>query len=122
MLTEITPEQRQQYLEQGRIARQERIKWAETNLDMEYGEDETEWRRLCALYKFRMPQRHIPNSETKYIRRLFKHLGVDIKEYLEDCGVTTLKQLNDMNPREPAFASVGFVLEWYNERKEIFNE
>lgn len=28
MLENITPEQRQAYLEQGRIARQEKIKWA----------------------------------------------------------------------------------------------
>ena len=28
MLNDITPELRQQYLEQGRIARQEKIKWA----------------------------------------------------------------------------------------------
>ena len=117
MLENITPEQRAEYLEQGRIARQEKIKWAETNLDMDWGEDEAEWRRLGSLYQFRLPQRHISNTETKYVKRLFKHLGVDIKEYLEDCGVTTLKQLNDMNPREPAFAAVGFVLEWYHEKQ-----
>ena len=117
MLNDITPEQRAEYLEQGRIARQEKIKWAETNLDMDWGEDEAEWRRLGSLYQFRLPQRHIPNTEAKYVKRLFKHLGVDIKEYLEDCGVTTLKRLNDMNPREPAFAAVGFALEWHHERQ-----
>ena len=118
MLSDITPEQRQQYLEQGRIARQEKIKWAEENLDMEYGEDEAEWRRLGSLYQFRLPARYHSNQETKYIRRLFKHVDVDINLYLEDCGVKTLKELNNMNPQEPAYASVGFALEWLNENIE----
>lgn len=35
MLPEMTPEERKTYLEQGRIARQEKIAWAADNLDMD---------------------------------------------------------------------------------------
>lgn len=115
MLNDITPEQRQQYLEQGRIARQEKALFAQEHLDTDHGEDGKHWAYLSKKVGFRMPAWYHSNQETKYIKRLFKHVGIDIKEYLEDCGVTTLKSLNDMNPQETAYASVGFALEWIDE-------
>ena len=39
MLNDVTPEQRQAYLEQGRVARQEKALFAQENLDTEHGED-----------------------------------------------------------------------------------
>lgn len=114
MLENITPEQRQAYLEQGRIARQEKIKWAETNLDMEYGEDEAEWRRLFALYGVRAPQKHIPATEVKYLKRMVKTVGADMQAYMIACGTKNVVQLAKMNPRENALASCGYFIEyWY---------
>ena len=106
----------QETKEAAQKARQERIQWANENLDMDWGTDDDHWAVLAKKFSFRLPVRYMPNTETKYIKRLFKQVGIDIKEYLEDCGVTTLKRLNDMNPREPARASVGFALEWIDER------
>lgn len=51
------------------------------------------------------------------MKRLFKKVGIDIQEYLESCGVKSLKELNAMNPNEPAFCSVGLALEWIDEEK-----
>lgn len=109
---EITQETK----EAAQKARQERIQWANENLDMDWGTDDDHWAVLAKKFNFRLPVRYMPNTETKYIKRLFKQVGIDIKEYLEDCGVTTLKRLNDMNPRESARASAGFALEWIDER------
>lgn len=115
MLNDITPEQRQAYLEQGRIARQEKIKWAETHLDMEYGEDEAEWRGLFSLYGLRAPQKHIPATEVKYLKRMVKAVGADMQAYMNACGTKNVVQLAKMNPRENALASCGYFIEYWNE-------
>lgn len=115
MLENITPEQRQAYLEQGRIARQEKMKWAKTNLDMEYGEDEAEWRRLFSLYSLRAPQRHIPATQVKYLKRMVKAVGADMQAYMNACGTKNVVQLAKMNPRENALASCGYFIEYWHE-------
>lgn len=115
MLENITPEQRQAYLEQGRIARQEKIKWATENLDMEYGEDEAEWRRLFSLYGLRAPQKHIPATEVKYLKRMVKAVGADMQDYMNSCGTKNVVQLAKMNPRENALASCGYFIEYWHE-------
>lgn len=115
MLENITPEQRQQYLEQGRIARQEKIKWAENNLDMDWGEDEKEWKRLASLYGVKLPQKHIPNHQLKYVKRMMKSVGADVQEYVEACGCKNLVQLAKLNPRENARAFCGLFLEYWHE-------
>lgn len=117
MLNNITPEQRQVYLEQGRIARQEKIAWAADNLDMEWGEDEKVWKELFSLYGVRSPQRHIPASQTKYLKKMMKTVGANVQEYLEACGCKTLAGLVRLNPRENAVASCGFFIEYWHEKQ-----
>lgn len=115
MLENITAEQRAEYLEQGRIARQEKIKWATENLDMEYGEDEAEWRRLFSLYGVRAPQKHIPATEVKYLKRMVKAVGADMQAYMVVCGTKNVVQLAKMNLRENALASCGYFIEYWHE-------
>ena len=43
---------------------------------------------------------------------------MDIKDYLEACGVSTLKQLIRLNPDYPAAAEVGLALEYVDEIKK----
>lgn len=114
-LANLSPEQRQAMLEAAAEARKEKKAWAEEHLDLEWGTDENVWRDLCSKLGFRMPNRYTSNQETRYIKRLFKHVDVDIQEYLDDCGVKTVKQLVALNPTYPVFAEIGFALEHLNE-------
>ncbi|MNH38326.1 hypothetical protein D3C79_993410 [compost metagenome] len=93
------------------------MEFAKVNLKLDYL-DEPTWRELSKKYLFRLPSWYQPATQTRYIKRLFKHVGMDIQDYLEACGVKSLKELNTLNPNEPAFASVGFALEWVEEIKD----
>jgi len=79
--------------------------------------DEVFWRELSSLYSARLPQWYFPNTETKYIRRMCKTLGVDLNEYLEYTGFTTLNQYVQANPEWTAFGLTSLVLEWYHYNK-----
>lgn len=114
----MTGEQRQQSIQ----ARKDKAIWAKENLDLEWGSDAEVWKDLARKYNTRLPMYTQPATETKYVKRLFKHVGIDLSIYLEACGVKTLKQLAQMNPREPASASVGFALEWVDEYKTEMSE
>ena len=80
--------------------------------------DEKHWKQLASLYGIRLPAKHIPSTQTKYLKRVAKKLNFDYKDYLEDCGAKTLKQLVEMNENWPAYAEVGLMLEHYNEKME----
>lgn len=97
-------------------AKAEKMEWAKNNLKLDYM-DEPTWRELSKKYSFRLPSWYQPAKQTRYVKRLFKHVGMDIQDYLEACGVKSLRELNALNPNEPAFASVGFALEWIEENK-----
>lgn len=97
-------------------AKAEKIKWAKENLDLDWGEDETHWKELAKKYSFRLPSYYQPNTETRYCKRLMKHLGADMQEYLEYCGCKTLAELVRLNPRENAVAFCGYILEWWEEK------
>ena len=96
MLKNLTKEERALMLEKAKAKREEKKKAGES-LRQNYA-DENYHRSLVSELGVRMPASYIPNTETKYLKRAAKHFGVDIKEYLEDCGVETLKQLAGMNP------------------------
>ncbi len=103
-------------LEKAQEKRRDKKKYAEENLTLDYGSDEDVWKSLASKYNTRLPIYYQPNTETKYIRRLFKHLSLDIQEYLEYCGVKTLKELVSLNPTYTARAEVGFALEYAEEK------
>jgi hypothetical protein len=114
MLGNLTPEQRAEALEKARIAREEKKKAGE-HLKQDFL-DENYWRNLGSRLGVRLPASHIPNTETKYLKRIATKLNIDLKEYLEDSGCTTLKKLVALNSSFPAYAEVGLLLEWHNER------
>ena len=55
--------------------------------------DENHWKTLAPKYGVRLPRYYIPNTETKYLKRLFKKLDLDINEYVEACGAKGIKSL-----------------------------
>ena len=111
----ITDEDRQKAKE-SRLAKKQ---WAEENLKLVY-EDESVWEELAKKHRVRLPQKQIPNTELKYMKRMFKHLGLDMKLYLEDSGVASLKQLVSLNPTWTARAECGMLLEYFDEYFDKF--
>lgn len=81
-------------------------------------DDLAHWRSLASKAGVRLPASYIVNSEIKYVRRVAAKLDIDLKEYLEACGASNLKQLAKMNPNFPAIAEVGLLLEWWDESEE----
>ena len=78
--------------------------------------DVDRWKELAKKYNVRLPQKQLHNSEVKYLKRILAACGIDFKEYLEDCGCKTLKQLVALNTEQSALAECGFLLEWIDER------
>lgn len=115
MLGNLTPEQRAEAFKKARLAREEKRKAGE-QLEQDFGTDENVWRALSSKYSVRLPASYISNQEVKYLKRIATKLNVDLKEYLEDSGCKTLKELVKFNPTWPAFAEAGLFLEWYDER------
>lgn len=101
-------------------AKAAKIQYAKDNLVLDYG-DEQHWRELAKKHNIRLPIYYHPNRETKYLKRAMKKLNVDMKEYLESCGVLTLKELVSLNPTHTALSEVGFLLE-YVEEKSLDNQ
>lgn len=96
-----------------RIADQE---WAATHLKNDFA-DEPVWRSLGSEYGVRFPQRHVPATELKYLKRTCKKLGLEISTFLESTGFTTLKQLVSANKTYPSWAFVGLILEFHHDHK-----
>ena len=111
-----TPRDMSQYKEQAAASRLAKKQWAEENLKLDYT-DSPLWRELASKYNTRLPSYVHPNTASKYLKRMLTHLGVDSKEYLADCGVTTFKQLAEMNPEYTAMAEVGLFLEWVDDKE-----
>lgn len=110
------PRDMSQYKQQAqaaRLAKQEAAK----NLQQSWS-DLPHWKELASKHGVRLPSYVHPNTETKYLRRLFNKVDMDIKDYLEYCGVSTLKKLVALNPNYPAFAECGIALEYIDEQKQ----
>lgn len=96
-----------------RIAQQE---WASINLKDNFV-DEPVWRSLGSDYSVRFPQRHVPGTELKHLKRTCKKLGIEISSFLESTGFSTLKQFAEANKTYPSWALVGLILEFYHDNK-----
>ena len=110
-----TPRDMSQYKEQAQASRLAKKQYAEEHLKVDYL-DSTLWRELASKYGTRLPSYIYPNTSSKYLKRVLNHLGVNAKEYLEVCGVTTFKQLVELNPEYTAMAECGYFLEYFDER------
>jgi len=113
-----TPRDISIYREQAQASRLAKKQYAEENLKLDYI-DSPHWRELASKYGTRLPSYIYPNTSSKYLKRVMNHLGVNAKEYLEVCGVTTFKQLAELNPEYTALAEVGLLLEWYDDKHPI---
>ena len=115
-LQDLTTEQRQELREKSRISREAK-KLAGQNLKKDF-EDLNYWKSLASEAGVRMPSSHIPSSDTKYIRRVASKLGIDLKQYLEYSGVTSLKALGKLNPDWSVVGEISLLLEYWNEKNE----
>lgn len=111
----------QEMIEQAQAAREAKKQWAIENLQMDYAE-ENYWRELSKEADIRLPQRHIANTESKYLKRALKKLNIDNQEYLESCGVKNFKELASCNPQGTALMEVGLILEHWKESAGCINE
>lgn len=108
----MTEEQRQVVKENREAAQL----WAKENLKDDFA-DEPVWRSLGSEYSVRFPQRHVPGTELKYLKRTCKKLGIEISSFLESTGFSTLKQFAEANKTYPSWALVGLILEFYHDNK-----
>jgi len=114
-LKNLTEEQRKEMREKAAITRAEKQKWAEDNLKTDWLEDNY-WCDLAKKHGIRLPQKHIPNTEMKYLKRVLKKCNVDYKEYLEACGCKSFTQLAAFNPTATIRAEVGWALEFIEDQ------
>lgn len=113
----FSPEQLEEMRQQAVEARQAKIEWAKDNLRDDYL-DFPLWRELASKHGVRLPQRHIPATEVKYIKRVFKAKGMDINQWLKDgTGCSSIPEVARKNPDAPAYAMVGWALEWIEEKE-----
>lgn len=110
-LNNMTPEQREANRQKGVEARKAKVEAAKL-LKTDYA-DMKFWEDLARSSGLRLPKRYLPNTELKYLKRVCKSLGLDVSEYLESCGVNTIKQLVQLNPDWTARAECGSLLEWF---------
>ena len=106
-LVPITVEQREE-------SKQKRLKdqqFARENYQITY-QDEGFWREKASEYGLRMPSWWVGGSETKYIRRACKKLGVDVNSFVESTGFSNLGELARNNAKWTAFGLVGLVIEF----------
>lgn len=97
-----------------RLADQE---YARVHLYTEY-KDEQFWREQSSLFGIRLPMWWKPASDTKYVRRACKKLGIDINDFVASTGFSNLNQFVQNNPRWSALAVVGLCIEFALEFKE----
>jgi len=64
-----------------------------------------------------MPRWYEPATELKHIRKAMRKVGVEYKVYNDSLGFQ-YKEIGELNPDMPAYASVGLFLEWADEYVE----
>ena len=108
-LPPLTEEQKQL----AQVARREKILAGES-LRHDWA-DVDHWRILAKSMGTRLPQSYQPATSTKYIRKIAKKMGVDIKEWIESTGCNNLAEINKLNPNIPAYVMTGWMLEYFDE-------
>lgn len=105
--TPMTEQQREE-VQLKRIADQE---YAKEHLNTLYA-DEQFWREKASEFSIRLPMWWKPASDTKYVRRACKKLGIDIKDFVASTGFSNINQFVQNNPRWSALAVVGLCIEY----------
>lgn len=107
-LKEFSPEQRIEFLEQARIAKEAK-KEAGKHLRQDWA-DAKLWEWLRSKTGVKAPLYYIPCTETKYVSRTLKKIGKDSvwwKEYFAH----SVPQWCEWNPNVPAYVLQGLMLE-----------
>lgn len=113
---QMSAEDRAKYQAQAALTKESNKKWALANLRDDLS-DKKSWQLLGQKYGVRLPQWYIPSTETKYIKRTLKTLGVDSDWWVDHTGCT-FKEFSELNPTWPAYAQVGIALETYDMEKQ----
>jgi len=114
-LPEFTPQQREEALEKSRLAKLAKKEYAEKHLKLSFA-DEPVWRELAQNLGVRLPQRF--DTGPRGIKKVAKKLGIDINDWVECTGFTTLAALCAANKTWPSWAICGLMLEHYMENKQ----
>lgn len=113
-LKEMTPEQRLDMRQKAAQTRLDKQAYAEANLKLEYA-DMSHWEGLAKEAGVRLPHHNTPNTDTKYIKRIARKIGVDITDFIvEATGAKNLADLNSINPTWTSRAMCGLLLEYHN--------
>lgn len=94
--------------------KEEKKQWALANLKQDF-EDIQVWKDLASKHSVRLPIYYAAGTEIKFVKRMSKKLEVNIDEFLESTGFTTLKQMALSNPTWPSYALCGILLEYAEE-------
>ena len=101
----------QEQREQVKLKRLADQQYASEHLYPEY-KDEQFWREQSIFFGTRLPMWWKPASDTKYVRRACKKLGIDIKDFVDSTGFSNINQFVQNNPRWSALAVVGLCIEY----------
>lgn len=101
----------QEQREQAKLKRVADQQYAREHLYTEY-KDEGFWREQSSLFGIRLPMWWKPASDTKYVRRACKKLGIEVKDFVGSTGFSNLNQFVQNNPRWSALAVVGLCIEY----------
>lgn len=116
MIANMTPEQRAAALDKARIVRAEKTATWKANAHLLKSDfsDSAYWHKLASKFKVRMPGAHVPGSEFKVVRKAARKLGIEPAE-IRDAFGGDVKHIHAMNPKWPAFAIIGLLLEMAEE-------
>lgn len=114
-LPSLTPQERQEAIEKSKLAKQAKKMYAEQNLKLSFS-DEQYWRNIASELDIKLPQRY--DHGPKAVKKLAKKLGINIQEWVESTGFTTLSALCKANKTFPSFAIAGIMLEYYLENQK----
>lgn len=94
--------------------KEEKKQWALANLKQDF-EDLQVWKDLASKHSVRLPIYYAAGTEIKFVKRMARKLGVNIDDFLEATGFTTLKQMAISNMTWPSYALCGLLLEYKEE-------
>ena len=114
-LNTLTPEQRTE-LRQKAVLSKDAKREANKHIRTDYA-DMQYWEELASKHGVRLPIRYYPSTDIKYVVRVAKRLGVDVKEYVSTTGCKSLKELAELNKGWSAAAMCGLFLEHIDEIK-----
>jgi hypothetical protein len=124
MIQDMTQEELEANLVRAREAKEEKKLLAIKTLRNDYA-DKSHWQTLAQRYGIRLPSWYTPGIEPKHVKRVFRKLNLDVALYVEAMGCGSLREMLQLNPSMPAYASVGLSLEWIDEHypdKALINE